>query len=90
MESNCLKRALEVAGCDVKENAWEDAADLDDYLEDYLETVPEDCSLLFICLMSHGSAGKLCGVRGSEMSVNQILNRIKYQLHRSIPVVSLL
>ena len=46
-----------------------------------------DCSLLFVCLMSHGRRGTLVDSRSSEIPINDILNQLSNTIPQHLPLV---
>lgn len=88
IEFDSLKKALESAGCHVFKSTWKNTFELENCLETALKRISADCSLLFVCLMAHGTMGKLKGNGGSEVSINQILCQITTRISCSVPVVS--
>ena len=87
-EADDLEHALETAGCDVMKMDWNGGAELQCMIESALSRIVGDCSLLIVCLMSHGCRGVLRGGDGKEIPVNDILHQFTYTLPESIPLVS--
>ena len=58
------------------------------YLRQHITDVKDNCSVIFICLMSHGDKGILYDADGSEGKINQVLEELAV-LKSTTPVVSL-
>ena len=87
-EADDLEHALEVAGCDVIKMEWKEGSVLRCRIAEALSSMVNDCSLLIVCLMSHGSSGVLRGRRdGEEILVNDILKHFSTSLSKDIPLV---
>ena len=92
-EADDLQQALQTSGCDVIKMEWSDAAELHNMIESALSRIINDCSLLVVCLMSHGSRGVLSDSNGKTIPVNDILHQLKQfppTLDIPIPIVSTL
>ena len=59
-EADNLEQALLSTGCDVIKMEWSEATELHNMIESALSRIVADCSLLIVCLMSHGSSGVAC------------------------------
>ena len=66
---------------------WYEAGELQCMIDSAMERIVGDCSLLIVCLMSHGSRGVLKGQGGEEIAVNDILHQFTYTLPESVPLV---
>ena len=53
-EADNMEQALEEAGCDVTKMEWKDDAELGSMIDSALIRMMSDCSLLIVCLLSHG------------------------------------
>ena len=53
---------------------WSNVDELHNMIESVLNGIVADCSLLIVCLMSHGSRGVITGSNGKAIPVNKILN----------------
>ena len=73
-EAANVEQALQTAGCDVMKMEWYDVDELHNMIESVLNGIVADCSLLIVCLMSHGSRGVITGSNGKAIPVNKILN----------------
>ena len=86
-EADDLEQALLTTGCDVIKMEWSHAAELHNMIESVLSRVAADCSLLIVCLMSHGSRGALADRHGQKIPVNDILHQFSLSLPQEIPLV---
>ena len=86
-EADDLEQALLTTGCDVIKMEWSEAAELHNMIESALSRIVANCSLLIVCLMSHGSRGALADSRGQSIPVNHILHQFTFQLSQEIPLV---
>ena len=86
-EADDLEHALKMAGCNVMKMDWNGGAELQRMIESALSRIVSDCSLLIVCLMSHGCRGVLRGSDGKEIPVNDILHQFTYTLPESLPLV---
>ena len=86
-EADDLEQALEAAGCKVMKMEWYEARELQGMIDSAMDRIVGDCSLLIVCLMSHGSRGVLKGQGGEEIAVNDILHQFTYTLPESVPLV---
>ena len=82
-----LEHALQTTGCDVIKMEWFYAAELHNMIESALTQIVGDCSLLIMCLMSHGSRGTLAGNDGERIPVNDMLHQLTINLAKHIPMV---
>ena len=86
-EADNLEQALLIAGCDVIKMEWSEAVELHNMIESALSRIVTDCSLLIVCLMSHGSRGALADSHGQSIPVNHILHQFSFSLPQEIPLV---
>ena len=82
-----LEQALLTTRCDVIKMEWSEAAELHNMIESALSRIVADCSLLIVCLMSHGSRGALADSHGQRIPVNDILHQVSFSLPQEIPLV---
>ena len=54
-EADYLEATLNTAGCDVIKLEWQDTSELHNLIDSSLSLISKSCSLLIVCLMSHGS-----------------------------------
>ena len=74
-EADDLEQSLLVTGCDVIKMEWSKATELHNMKESALSRIVADCSLLIVCLMSHGSRGALADCHGKEyLSMTSYIN----------------
>ena len=66
---------------------WSDAIEIHSMIESALSRIAGDCSLLIVCLMSHGSRGAIVGSKGERIPVNNILHQFTLMLPQEIPLV---
>ena len=90
-EADGLEQALQASGCDVIKMEWFDAVELHNMIDSAMTRIVGDCSLLIVCLMSHGSRGVISGSCGGRVSVNDILHNLKLSVPNDmcIPMVGL-
>ena len=88
-EATNLDDALRAAGFTERTGLqWTEASELHNMIESCLDAVVNTCSLLMVCLMSHGSIGSLEAGGGNRTQVNSILHQLKQKLPSKIPLVS--
>ena len=70
---------------------WFDAVELHNMIDSAMTRIVGNCSLLIVCLMSHGSRGVLSGSCGGRVTVNDVLHQLTFCLPSvmCIPMVSL-
>ena len=90
-EADGLEQALRATGCDVIKMEWFEAVELHNMIDSAMMRIAGDCSLLIVCLMSHGSRGVLSGSCGGRVTVNDVLHQLTFCLPSDmcIPMVSL-
>ena len=86
-EADDLEQALQTTGCDVIKMEWSEATELHNMIESALSRIVADCSLLIVCLMSHGSRGALADSHRKSIPVNHILHQFSFSLPQEIPLV---
>lgn len=86
-EADDLTKALEATGFDVIKTEWSEAGELQRIIDSAMESMVDDCSLMLVCLMSHGSRGSLRSLDREEVPVNNILHQLSYHLPKSVPMV---
>ena len=86
-EADDLQQALQATGCDVIKMEWSEATELHNMIESALSRIVTDCSLLIVCLMSHGSRGALADCHGKRIPVNDILHQFSCSLPQETPLV---
>ena len=88
-EAKNLDDALKAAGYGERTGLqWTKASELHNMIESCVDAVVNTCSLLMVCLMSHGSIGSLEAGGGNRTQVNSILHQLKQKLRLKIPLVS--
>ena len=88
-EADNLELALQDAGCDVIKMEWACGVELGNMIERALRRIVDDCSLVIVCLMSHGCRAVLRRTDGEDIPVNNILHQLSYTLPDYVPLVSL-
>ena len=69
---------------------WNTFEELVACLLSHVQSIRDDCNLLFVALLSHGYRGGLQGKDGSRGDINKLLRGITENMHSHIPLVSLL
>ena len=88
-EADKLDRSLNSAGCDqVFKLEWSQAEELENMIHSSVTDMKDSCSLLIVCLMSHGSRGCVQSGIGEFIPVNQILHQLTLALPDLVPLVS--
>ena len=54
-EADGLEQALGATGCDVIKMEWSEAVEFHNMIDSAMTRIAGNCSLLIVCLMSHGS-----------------------------------
>jgi hypothetical protein len=80
-EADNLKSGLEAVGCKVIREEWRTKVQLSKLIDEGVQSAV-GCSLLIVCIMSHGRAGKLECEDGDGFI---IINDILFQFSRKIP-----
>lgn len=57
-----------------------------EYLDQQIEQIKNDCSVLFVCLMSHGDTGVIFDREGRKGEINKVLAKF-HILNQILPVV---
>ena len=86
-EADYLKQSLENAEFDVLIRQWSDSEELHKEIQQALTDLAADCSLLFVCIMAHGSRGELVGSTGAPIAINDVLQHLTIHLSMTLPVV---
>ena len=92
-EADYMKDSLTAAGFrDTNKLQWTECDELYSMIDSHLDVILQqqqgdrNCSLLMMCLMSHGGRGSLeCG--GKKIPVNDILHKLKHRLPDHLPLV---
>lgn len=87
-EASYMKQALQLTGCEIIQQEWSAAHQLGDMIDNALTDILAECSLLVVCIMTHGYRGTLSGGEGTEISVNDVLNQLTTSLPGHLPLVS--
>lgn len=88
-EAENLTSAIEYGGCVSRSVKWESVNGLRKAINGDVTSVKTSCSLLIICLMSHGSLGCLHGSDDEIITIDTILKDICEELPPDIPLVGL-
>lgn len=83
-EADCMEQSLKTAGFDVIRREWFNVDELQSIIDKALYGIKDDCSLLTVCLMSHGRRGD----EGQEIPISRILDQFTYILPEYVPMVS--
>ena len=86
-EATYLEDALRMAGFEVIKLEWHSTDQLSTFFEYKLRPIADNCSLLMVCLMSHGSRGSVIGNDMKKRPVNDILPHLNELLLKFIPLV---
>ena len=87
-EANNLESSLHAIGCQVMKEEWTTKVSLRAHIDHAMDQMAGN-SLLVVCIMSHGNAGKLkCADGDKEMIINDILVLITRQIPDDLPMVS--
>lgn len=89
-EAHRLEMALRSTGCHIINSIeWYTVEDLGTMIYKYLKTeILASCSLLTICMMSHGTFGTITGCDQKQIAINDILHQITQILPPHLPLVS--
>ena len=87
-EAGKLEESLHTAGCEVSNLEWSEAIELHNLIDNTLIGRINDCSLLIVCIMAHGSRGEIKGRSGKGVPVNDILHQLNFNLPKDVPMVS--
>ena len=90
-EADNLKSGLEAVGCQVIREQWRTKVQLSKLIDEGLRSAV-GCSLLMVCIMSHGRAGNLkcephCEGGDSFIVINDIIQKFKTKLPKDLPMV---
>lgn len=88
-ESSCMMTALKEEGFTIHQPLidWTHKTLLED-LSEKMKSIKNECSVLFVCIMSHGDKGVLFDKDGFKVEINKVLNAMEgFPSH--IPVVCL-
>ena len=86
-EANDLEQSLENADFVVLKREWSNSKALYKEIEKALTHWAADCSLLFVCIMAHGSRGELVDSNGAPIAINNVLHHLTIRLSMTLPVV---
>ena len=87
-EANDLEQSLENADFVVLKREWSNSKALYKEIEKALTHWAADCSLLFVCIMAHGSRGELVGSTGAPIAIIDVLQHLTIHLSMTLPVVT--
>ena len=86
-----MKRALKSAQFLVYSfERWQEVDELQNKLKDTIQEIEDRYSLLFCCIMGHGTRGRLRGTSGIEGAINQVLQIFDEELDLTTPLVGIL
>ena len=86
-EADDLEQAELIIGCDVIKVKWSHTYRIGHELDRVLHEVVGNCSLLFVCVMSHGYRGTLRGSDGSKLLINDIPHQLSTDLLSDLPLI---
>ena len=88
-EADKLEQSLHTAGCDkIFKLEWSQAEELENMIDSSVADMKDSCSLLIVCVMSHGSRGCVQSGKGEFIPVNKILQQLTLALPDHVPLVS--
>ena len=90
-EADNLQSGLEAVGCKVTREEWRTKVQLSKLIDEGVQSAV-GCSLLMVCIMSHGRAGNLkcephCEGWDNFIVMNDILLKFKTKLPKDLPMV---
>lgn len=86
-EANSLQAGLTKAGSEVIKCRWSRGPELQQTIDSKLQGILDDCALLVVCVMSHGSAGVLRDRDGLKVPLNNILGQLAATIPEWLPMV---
>ena len=86
-EAENLNHALGASGCLTIKQQFSGKQDLLNGIEGAIRNI-NDCSLLIVCLMSHGGRGAISGDGGEQIAIDPILQKLDHHLPKFTPLVS--
>ena len=87
-EADNLQSGLQAVGCQVFREEWTTKVQLNMCMADGLR-VADGCSVLIVCVMSHGTAGTLRSEDGDgAVIINDVIFRFQREIPDDTPVVS--
>lgn len=87
-EACALRSSLKKVAGHVARYEWSNAHDLQRNISIGVGDMSDDCSLLFLCVMSHGGKGAFRGPDGVIVPVNKLINQISQAIPDSMNLVS--
>ena len=88
-EARIMHQGLEKAGFKSSSIEWTNALQLPKILYEKIHENVQTTSVLFVCIMSHGSAGMILGKDSSWMPISDILTLLGNVLPEYLPLVSM-
>ena len=87
-EADNLQSGLKAVGCQVFREEWTTKVQLNKCMADGLRAA-DGCSVLIVCVMSHGTAGTLRSEDGDgAVIINDVIFRFQREIPEDTPVVS--
>lgn len=86
-EAERLRIGLTKGGCEVIKCRWSSGPELQQIIDQKLQIIIDDCALLVVCVMSHGSIGALSGPDGVKVPLNDILAQFTSSIPEWMPMV---
>ena len=87
-EATYVHRSLWASGFESSLLKWDTFEELEACLLSHIQSIRDNCNLLFISLLSHGYRGGLQGKDGSRGDINRVLEDVTGNMHSHIPLVS--
>lgn len=87
-EANTLNEGFACKGFDVQMQNWEHTNHLLHRISASIDAVSDSCSIMVISILAHGQHGMVRGVEKSEITFNDVVEKIKQKLPVHIPLVS--
>ena len=86
-EADNLQSGLKAVGCQVFKAEWTTKAEISKQNKDGLQRIT-DCTLLIVCIMSHGTAGALrCDDDNRSVALNDVMFEFTRKLPPELPMV---
>ena len=82
-----LCQALTSAGTQTSKHEFSGSLELQNIISDTIQVVVGDCSLLVVCVMSHGGRGSISSGEREEIPISTILQQLPHHLPKFIPLV---
>lgn len=87
-EAQNLEQAFIIARFEIFKHQWAHTYEIGVKLDDILTEITGGCSILTVCIMSHGFKGTLTGSQESKLTINDVLKQLRVTLPENLPLVS--